>query len=129
MNDAKRRLTRGELQILQMLWREQRVTIAGAHQALAQPIGYSTVQTRLNRLVVKGLVRKTKDTPTRYEAVIQPQDVVESELRTLVQDVSGGVVPLVAQLFREHQPSATELDEIRQLIRQAETRLEQKPRR
>jgi predicted transcriptional regulator len=112
-----------------MLWREQRVTIAGAHQALAQPIGYSTVQTRLNRLVTKGLVRKTKETPTRYEAAIQPHDVMESELRTLVQDVSGGVVPLVAQLFREHQPSATELDEIRQLIRQAETRLERKPRR
>lgn len=128
MNDAKRRLTRGDLQILQMLWREKRVTISGAHQALAEPIGYSTVQTRLNRLVGKGLIRKTKDTPTRYEAVIQPQDVVESELRTLVQDVSGGVVPLVAQLIRDHQPSATELDEIRQLIRQAETRLEQKPR-
>jgi BlaI family transcriptional regulator, penicillinase repressor len=129
MNDAKRRLTRGDLQILQMLWREERVTIAGAHQALGAPIGYSTVQTRLNRLVQKGLVRKTKDTPTRYEAAIQPADVVESELRTLVQEVSGGVVPLVAQLFREHQPSATELDEIRQLIQQAETRLERKPRR
>jgi BlaI family transcriptional regulator, penicillinase repressor len=129
MHEAKRRLTQGDLQILQMLWREQRVTIAGAHQALGKPIGYSTVQTRLNRLVQKGLVRKTKETPTRYEAAIQPEDVVESELRTLVQEVSGGVVPLVAQLFREHQPSAGELDEIRQLIRQAETRLEQKPRR
>lgn len=127
MNDANRRLTRGDLQILQMLWRVQPVTIAGAHQALAARIGYSTVQTRLNRLVSKGLVRKTKDTPTRYEAAIQPQDVVESELRTLVQEVSGGVVPLVAQLFREHQPSAMELDEIRQLIQQAETRLQQKP--
>jgi BlaI family penicillinase repressor len=129
MRNASRRLTRGDLQILQMLWREERVTIAGAHQALGQPIGYSTVQTRLNRLVAKGLVRKTKETPTRYQAAIQPEDVVESELRTLVQDVSGGVVPLVAQLFREHQPSASELDEIRQLIRQAETRLERKPRR
>ena len=127
--DAKRRLTRGDLQILQMLWREQQVTIAGAHQALAKPIGYSTVQTRLNRLVSKGLVRKTKDTPTRYEAAIQPEDVMESELRTLVQDVSGGVVPLVAQLFREHQLSAVELDEIRQLIQQAETRLQKKARR
>jgi predicted transcriptional regulator len=129
MKNAKRRLTRGELQILQMLWREGGVTIAGAHQSLAEPIGYSTMQTRLNRLVSKGLARKTKESPTRYEAAIQPEDVMESELRTLVEDVSGGVVPLVAQLFREHQPSASELDEIRQLIRQAETRLERKPRR
>ena len=127
--NPKRRLTQGELQILQMLWREGRVTIAGAHQALGEPIGYSTMQTRLNRLVRKDLVQKTKETPTRYEAAIQPEEVMESELRTLVQDVSGGVVPLVAQLFREHQPSATELDEIRQLIRQAVTRLEAKRRR
>ena len=63
------------------------------------------------------------------DTAIQPQDVIESELRTLLQYVSGGVAPLVAQLFREHKPSATELDEIRQLIRQAETRLERKPRR
>ena len=119
----------GELQILQMLWREERVTIAGAHQALGEPIGYSTMQTRLNRLVRKGLVRKTKETPARYEAAIRPQDVVESELRTLVREVSGGVVPLVAQLFREHQPSLAELDEIRQLIRQAETRVAEKRRR
>jgi len=129
MSKAKRRLTQGELQILQMLWREQRVTIAGAHQALGEPIGYSTMQTRLNRLVEKGLVRKTKETPTRYEATIQPEDVMESELRTLVQDVSGGVVPLVAQLFREHQPTAGELDEIRRLIEQAEGRLEPKRKR
>src|SRR5260221_14310850 len=105
MNNATRRLTRGDIQILQMLWREQRVTIAGAHQALAQPIGYSTVQTRLNRLVGKGLVRKTKETPTRYEAAIQQQDVMESELRTLVQNVESGVVPLMAQRFRAQQPS------------------------
>src|SRR4029079_6216127 len=129
MSENKRRLTRGELQILQMLWREERVTIAGAHQALAEAIGHSQLKTRCNRLVSKGLVRKTKETPTRYEAAIQPHDVMESELRTLVQDVSAAVVPLVAQLFREHQPSATELDEIRQLIQQAETRLERKPRR
>ena len=124
-----RRLTWGDLQILQMLWREQRVTIAGAHQAIGQKIGYSTVQTRLNRMVDKGLARKTRETPTRYVAAIQPEDVVKSELSILVQDICGGVVPVVTQLFREHQPSTAELDEIRQLVQQAEARLEQKNRR
>ena len=42
---------------------------------------------------------------------------------------SGGVVPLVAQLFREHQPSTDELHEIRQLIQQAEARLLKRPKR
>ena len=104
-------------------------TIAEAHRALAAPIGYSTVQTRLDRLALKGLARKTSDTPTRYAAAIQPRDVMESELQTLVQRVSGGVVPLVAQLLREHQPSKDELEEIRQLVRQAEARLPKRPKR
>lgn len=123
------RLTRGELQLLEMLWREGPVTIAEAHRALAAPIGYSTVQTRLDRLAGKGLASKTDDTPTRYVAAIQPRDVVECELRTLVQRVSGGVVPLVAQLLREHKPSTAELEEIRGLIQQAEARLSKRPKR
>jgi predicted transcriptional regulator len=123
------RLTRGELQLLEVLWRAGPVTIAEAHKALAAPIGYSTMQTRLDRLAAKGLANKTNDTPTRYVAAIQPRDVMEIELRTLVQRVSGGVVPLVAQLLREHQPSTQELEEIRQLIWQAEARLPKRPKR
>jgi predicted transcriptional regulator len=126
---AIHRLTRGEMQLLEMLWRTGPVTIAEAHQALAAPIGYSTMQTRLNRLAAKGLARKTNETPTHYVAAIQPRDVMETELRALVKGVSRGVVPLVAQLFREHQPSADELDEIRNLIRQAQARLPKGPRR
>ena len=127
--DPKRRLTSGELQLLEMLWRAGPVTIAEAHQALASPIGYSTVQTRLDRLAGKGLANKTRDTPTRYVAAVNPSEVMQSELRTLVQQVSGGVVPLVAQLFREHQPSTDELDEIRRLIQQAEARLPKRAKR
>jgi BlaI family penicillinase repressor len=126
---TQRRITRGEIELLEMLWREGPVTIAGAHKALAAPISYSTMQTRLDRMVGKGLIRKTDDTPTRYQAVVQPRDVMQSELRTLVERVSGGVVPLVAQLLREHQPSTEELNEMRQLIRQAEARLPKSSRR
>ena len=44
MNNTSRRLTRGELQILQMLWREQQVTIARAHHDVAK---YQAVEIHL----------------------------------------------------------------------------------
>ncbi len=48
------RLSAGEMEIVQMLWRAGAVTLSEAHAALERPIGYTTVQTRLNRLVEKG---------------------------------------------------------------------------
>lgn len=47
-------LAAGEMEMMQMLWREGGVTISEARRALDRPIGYTTVQTRLNRLVAKG---------------------------------------------------------------------------
>ena len=41
-----------------------------AHQALGRPIGYTTMQTRLNRLVVKGVVTRLEERPARYAAVL-----------------------------------------------------------
>ena len=51
-----RRLSAGELEMLQMLWRDGPVTLSEAQRGLRRAIGYTTVQTRLNRLVEKGVV-------------------------------------------------------------------------
>ncbi len=51
------------------------VTLSEAHGALDRPIGYTTMQTRLNRLVEKGVVSRTADRPARYAAAVAPEDV------------------------------------------------------
>ena len=59
---ARRRLPRlsvGEMEILSMLWEHGPVSLSEGHAALGQKIGYTTTQTRLNRLVDKGLVRRS----------------------------------------------------------------------
>ena len=118
------RLGAGELEFLEMLWREDGVTILEAQQALGLPISYSTVQTRLNRLVKKGVAQKSSERPARYRAAISPDAVRRDDLDLLVHRVSqGDVVPLVAHLVGGHPLSRRELDEIKQLIRDAETRL------
>jgi predicted transcriptional regulator len=118
------RLAAGELEMLQMLWRSPGVTILEAHEALGLPIGYTTVQTRLNRLVKKGVATRTPDRPARYSAAITPADVRQDDLDMLVERVSEGrVAPLVAHLLERHNVSPEELAELKRLVAAAEKKL------
>jgi BlaI family transcriptional regulator, penicillinase repressor len=115
------RLSAGELELLDMLWRERSVTILEAQQALGLPIGYTTVQTRLNRLVAKGVAARSAVRPAKYSAAISPGDVGRGELDRLVERVSQGrVTPLVAHLLQRHALSADEIAELKELVAEAE---------
>jgi predicted transcriptional regulator len=115
------RLSAGELELLDMLWRERSVTLAEAQRALGLPIGYTTVQTRLNRLAAKGLAAKSATRPAKYSAAVSPADVGRGDLDTLVERVSQGrVTPLVAHLLERHALSAEEIAELKELVAEAE---------
>lgn len=115
------RLSAGELQVLDMLWRERSVTILEAQQALRLPIGYTTVQTRLNRLVAKGVAAKTAERPAKYSAAVSPEEVGRGDLDLLVQRVSAGrIAPLVAHLLDRNAVSPEELAELKALVAEAE---------
>ena len=55
------RLLASELEILEMLWRAGPVTIVEAQRAMKGDIGYTTVQTRLNRLCKKNVVKRPRN--------------------------------------------------------------------
>lgn len=124
------RLSAAELELLQMLWRAGGVTILEAQQALGLPIGYTTVQTRLNRLTKKGIAAKSKERPAKYSAAVTPDEVGCSDLDLLVERVSNGqVAPLVAHLVNRESISHEELTELKQLVTDAEKRLERRGRK
>ncbi|MEX0678170.1 MAG: BlaI/MecI/CopY family transcriptional regulator [Pirellulales bacterium] len=115
------RLSAGEMEIMQMLWREGPVTLSAAHAGLGRAIGYTTIQTRLNRLVEKKVVDRTADRPARYVAAVEPAEVSARHLALLVERVSGGsVVPLVAHLVRDWDLTSEEIAQLKKLIAQAE---------
>jgi predicted transcriptional regulator len=123
------RLATGELEVLEMLWREGGVTILAAQQALGRPIGYTTVQTRLNRLVKKRVVEKSVGRPARYSAAVTPAEVQGWDLDVLVRRVSDGrVTPLVAHLLDRDDLSARELKELKQLVLEAERKAKERER-
>ena len=118
------RLTASEMELMEMLWRENGVSILEAQKALGLPIGYTTVQTRLNRLVKKGVARKTAGRPAEYYASLTKGEVREADLELLVSRVSNGLVtPLVAHLVCRDSVSKEEIAELKRLVAEAEKRL------
>lgn len=127
MNQSRKKtkkLSAGEMEIMGLLWAGGPLTLSEAHAALKRPLGYTTMQTRLNRLVEKGLAAKSKERPCRYRARVSPEDVSANHLQQLVERVTGGsVVPLVAHLVDDPSVTVEQISELKQLIRQAEKRL------
>ncbi len=115
------RLLASELEILEMLWRAGSVTIVEAQRALGNDAGYTTVQTRLNRMVKKSVVLRSKSKPAKYSAAIKQQDVTSSDLDLLLDKVSRGrILPLVAHLVKDRTLCDEEIEELKGLIAEAE---------
>jgi len=123
------RFTAAEMELLRLLWDHEAVTLAEAHQAMLDSgatIGYTTVQTRLERLVDKGVVGKSSTRPASYHALVAPSDVSGPLLDLLKERVSG-IVPLVAHLLQDAALTEEELREMKKLIAEAERQRRKPP--
>ena len=120
------KLTSGELDLMDLLWRHDKLTLAEAHVAFgADRIGYTTMQTRLNRLVDKGLARRSTERPAVYSSCIARKAVQADHLDDVLERLAdGNVVPLVAHLVRDRKIDRDELAELKRLVRQAERDLD-----
>ena len=120
----KVRLSSGEMELMSMLWQEGPLSLSAAHRAFegyGSPIGYPTMQTRLNRLVEKGLATKSDERPARYKAAISPERAAAGHLEQLLDTITcTSVAPLVCQLISERPLTQTEIAELRELLAEAE---------
>ncbi len=115
------RLLASEIEILEMLWREGSVSIVEGQRALEGKAKYTTVQTRLNRMVTKGIVKRSRTKPAKYSAAVRQEDVTNSDLTLLLEKVSrGSVLPLVAHLLKDRRLESEEIEELKSLIANAE---------
>ena len=82
---VKVRPSAGEIAILAMLWREGPLSLAQAHQRFGQygrPVGYPTMQTRLNRLSTRAGSGEARIGPRCIRRLLQrmrlPRDILIS---------------------------------------------------
>lgn len=119
-----RRVSAGELDLLEILWQKGEVTLSEAHEVMGPGIGYTTVQTRLNRLVDKKLACRSDKRPARYSAAISQDEIRAGQFDLFLERISrGSVIPLVAHLVEDRSLSRTEIEQLRKLITEAEEKL------
>ena len=119
------KLSPGELELLEILWDRGPLTIAGAHQAFLErgrTIGYPTVQTRLNRLAEKGILRKLHQHPTVYEAVLKPSAVSGRYFDLFDKLCGGNLAPLMLHLSGKRALTPEELRVLKEIINSQDQR-------
>lgn len=118
----------GDLQhaIMRVLWDRGEAPVAEVHQALLPERGLAltTIATMLSKMEKKGVVeRRIEGRGFVYQPAVSESDVH----RTMVSDLTeqlfdGDAVALVNHLLTEQEIDRGELDEIRRLIEEHESR-------
>lgn len=120
-NQKRIRLSPGELEIMEMLWSEKRVNLAGTLQwfhARERILAPTTLHTRLNRLVDKGLIKRVAENPAVYEAAID-REQVSGRYFDLFEELCGqNLVPLMSHLAEKREFTQEEIDYLEQLVSQ-----------
>lgn len=113
-------LTRLELQMMQVIWRDGTSSVLAVQAGLTQELAYTTVQTMLNILVRKGhLRRKLAGRAFLYSAAVTEASATGSALRDLLDRMFGGSgEQLVMALIKERQIDARTLAELTQRLEQ-----------
>ncbi len=121
---GKQKLSKGEMETVRVLWSQERGSVREVHRALAaeRPIEFGTVQTYLRRLEAKGYVKSTLAGRVRiYRARIKPDRVIRETVDDMVGRLFGGeTMPLMRHLIQQGEMSATDIEELRQLVDQLE---------
>lgn len=110
----KETLTKLELQVMQVIWREGASNVNAVQAGLEQPLAYTTVQTMLNILHRKGkLKRKLVGRAYEYSATLSEAKASGHAVRDLVDRMFGGSSEeLVMSLIKSRQIDAKKIAEL-----------------
>lgn len=118
--------TDSELEILAYLWPHGPSTVRQVHDFLAKTkdTGYTTTLKLMQIMQEKGLLSRTEEGRSHiYTAQVSEEKTQQSLLGRFVETAfRGSAAQLVMQALGNHETSAEELDEIRQLLDEIEKR-------
>ena len=109
-------LSEGEMELLDLLWKLGPSTLNVVHKNYSRPIGYTTIQTRLNRMVDKGVLFRSTDYPALYEAVVRTEVASSSFFETVAKISGGSLAPLIAHLTEKRKLKPDEIALLKELI-------------
>jgi len=113
------KLAPGELEILELLWTEGPVHLTRTRtwfHERGRNLAVTTLHTRLNRLVEKGIVRRIAENPALYEAAVRRESVTNRYAELVTELCGRNWIPLVAQLAENRNFTPEEIDFLEQLL-------------
>ena len=111
-----------ELEIMQIIWARQRVTVRDVLEVLTEkrPLAYTTVMTVMTRLVDKGILRQHRQDRTyECEAVYTPEELTTKAVGQTIRSLLERFGPLAVTEFI-HQVGQVNPDELQRLAKLAQ---------
>ncbi len=116
--------TASELEILNLLWDEEPLTVKEIHEKLLEKkeIGYTTALKIMQNMAAKGILRRELNGKSHlYYSAIEQDETQTNLLDKFVETTFGGSASkLVMQLLGNQKTSDEELNEIKEIIKQME---------
>jgi BlaI family transcriptional regulator, penicillinase repressor len=119
-------LSKAEMEVVRIVWDLGEATVRQVFEAFPaeRNIDFTTVQTYLRRLETKGYLRaKRVGRALAYRARVRPDDVIRETVGDLVNRLfDGQAVPLLHHLIRDRSIRKEDIEELREMIDQWESR-------
>jgi predicted transcriptional regulator len=114
-------LANAELAVMSLLWDRDGMTAREIRERLypdSSRAQHGTVQRLLQRLEVKGYVKRDRKAPVhRFFASIGREEYGCSQLESLAEKLTGGsIAPLITHLVEEKRISPAEIERLRRIL-------------
>ena len=109
-------VSEGEMELLKLLWESGPATLNEVHKSYPRQIGYTTIQTRLNRMVEKGILSRNGDYPAVYTAIVEVQTASGTFFEKIAKICGGTLAPLIAHLSEKRALKPDEIAMLKELI-------------
>ena len=113
------KLAPGELEILELLWTKGSVNLNQTGQWFRERgrhLAQTTVHTRLNRLVDKGIVCRASENPATYEAAVSRKQVSGRYFELFEMFCGQNLVPLMSHLADKRDFTKEEIAFLEKLV-------------
>jgi len=118
------KLSPGEAELLELFWDHGQLTLPRAYElylGTGKSPSYSTIQTRLNRMVDKGLLDRSADFPAIYTSNIAREDAQGKYFELLDSLAGKNLAPLMLHLFEKRSLTQDEVATMKSILAQIES--------
>ncbi len=122
MSEKRLQLTRGEEEIMQILWRLETATVGEIIPQTEEPHpAYTTVATFLKILETKGFVgHKAEGKSHRYYPLVAREEYARGVMSSMLSSYFDGSLARLVSFFSQHEKiDVGEMDEILDIMRKA----------